>query len=117
MISTKTLARGRAISKVEQMSSMTGSFRELQRDGLGTGLHPGRSRTPWAQGILTPVLTSALNSLQEVQSWTKRDAAHPGVQVITGDGALGYQPAAPYDRIIVTAEATGINRGEHGSWQ
>jgi protein-L-isoaspartate(D-aspartate) O-methyltransferase len=30
------------------------------------------------------------------------------VQVITGDGALGYQPAAPYERIIVTAEATDI---------
>jgi protein-L-isoaspartate(D-aspartate) O-methyltransferase len=37
-----------------------------------------------------------------------RRAGYPGVQVITGDGALGYQPAAPYDRIIVTAEATDI---------
>jgi protein-L-isoaspartate(D-aspartate) O-methyltransferase len=35
-------------------------------------------------------------------------AGNPGVQVITGDGALGYTPAAPYDRIIVTAEATDI---------
>lgn len=37
-----------------------------------------------------------------------RDAGYPGVQVIPGDGALGYRPAAPYDRIIVTAEATDI---------
>jgi protein-L-isoaspartate(D-aspartate) O-methyltransferase len=35
-------------------------------------------------------------------------AGYPDVQVITGDGALGYQHAAPYDRIIVTAEATDI---------
>jgi protein-L-isoaspartate(D-aspartate) O-methyltransferase len=37
-----------------------------------------------------------------------RRAGYPGVRVITGDGALGHQPAAPYDRIIVTAEATDI---------
>lgn len=35
-------------------------------------------------------------------------AGYPAVQVITGDGALGYEHAAPYDRIIVTAEATDI---------
>jgi protein-L-isoaspartate(D-aspartate) O-methyltransferase len=37
-----------------------------------------------------------------------RRAGYPAVQVITGDGALGHQAAAPYDRIIVTAEATDI---------
>lgn len=37
-----------------------------------------------------------------------RRAGYPDVLVITGDGALGHQPAAPYDRIIVTAEATDI---------
>jgi protein-L-isoaspartate(D-aspartate) O-methyltransferase len=35
-------------------------------------------------------------------------AGYPDVQVITGDGALGYRHAAPYDRIIVTAEAADI---------
>ncbi|MBV9381981.1 MAG: methyltransferase, FxLD system [Streptosporangiaceae bacterium] len=37
-----------------------------------------------------------------------RRAGYPDVRVITGDGALGHQDAAPYDRIIVTAEATDI---------
>ena len=37
-----------------------------------------------------------------------RRAGYPAVQVITGDGALGHQPAAPYDGIIVTAETTDI---------
>jgi protein-L-isoaspartate(D-aspartate) O-methyltransferase len=35
-------------------------------------------------------------------------AGYPGVRVITGDGAVGHQPGAPYDRIVVTAEATDI---------
>jgi protein-L-isoaspartate(D-aspartate) O-methyltransferase len=35
-------------------------------------------------------------------------AGYPGVRVITGDGALGHHGGAPYDRIIVTAEATDI---------
>ena len=30
---------------------------------------------------------------------------YSGVHVITGDGALGYPEAAPYDRIIVRHEA------------
>lgn len=37
-----------------------------------------------------------------------RRAGHPDVRVITGDGALGHQPEAPYNRIIITAEATDI---------
>jgi protein-L-isoaspartate(D-aspartate) O-methyltransferase len=35
-------------------------------------------------------------------------AGYPDVQVISGDGALGYEGGALYDRIIVTAEATDI---------
>ena len=37
-----------------------------------------------------------------------RRAGYPQVQVIAGDGALGHQEQGPYDRIIVTAEATDI---------
>lgn len=37
-----------------------------------------------------------------------RRAGYPGVRVIAGDGALGYQRGAPYHRIIVTAEAADI---------
>jgi protein-L-isoaspartate(D-aspartate) O-methyltransferase len=35
-------------------------------------------------------------------------AGYPGVQVICGDGALGYPGQAPYDKIIVTAEAWDV---------
>ncbi len=35
-------------------------------------------------------------------------AGYPQVQVIAGDGALGHPAPGPYDRIIVTAEATDI---------
>jgi protein-L-isoaspartate(D-aspartate) O-methyltransferase len=37
-----------------------------------------------------------------------RRAGYPQVQVIAGDGALGHREQGPYDRIIVTAEATDI---------
>ncbi len=37
-----------------------------------------------------------------------REAGYPGVTVIAGDGRKGYPIAAPYDRIIVTAEAQSI---------
>ncbi|MCL2586369.1 MAG: hypothetical protein FWE35_28395 [Streptosporangiales bacterium] len=40
-----------------------------------------------------------------------RRAGYPAVEVVTGDGALGHQPSAPYDRIIVTAEAADITNG------
>ncbi|GAB3848793.1 methyltransferase, FxLD system [Dactylosporangium cerinum] len=35
-------------------------------------------------------------------------AGYPHVTVICGDGTLGHPPAAPYQRIIVTAEASDI---------
>ncbi|MFB9443128.1 methyltransferase, FxLD system [Dactylosporangium vinaceum] len=35
-------------------------------------------------------------------------AGYPHVTVICGDGTLGHRPAAPYQRIIVTAEASDI---------
>jgi protein-L-isoaspartate(D-aspartate) O-methyltransferase len=37
-----------------------------------------------------------------------RSAGYPDVQVLCGDGALGHPAQAPYDRIIVTAEAWDI---------
>jgi protein-L-isoaspartate(D-aspartate) O-methyltransferase len=37
-----------------------------------------------------------------------RRAGYPQVQVIADDGALGHREQGPYDRIIVTAEATDI---------
>lgn len=37
-----------------------------------------------------------------------RRAGYHQVQVITGDGALGHREQGPYNRIIVTAEATDI---------
>jgi protein-L-isoaspartate(D-aspartate) O-methyltransferase len=35
-------------------------------------------------------------------------AGFPQVQVVCGDGALGYPPAAPYDRIVLTVAAGDI---------
>jgi protein-L-isoaspartate O-methyltransferase len=35
-------------------------------------------------------------------------AAARGVTVVTGDGALGYPPGAPYDRVIATCELAAV---------
>ncbi len=37
-------------------------------------------------------------------------AGFRGVQIVQGDGTLGYEPEAPYDRIIVTAGAPRITK-------
>ena len=37
--------------------------------------------------------------------------AYSNVEVITGDGSLGYPPRAPYDRIIVAAASPALPRG------
>lgn len=35
---------------------------------------------------------------------------YPNVKVMTGDGTLGFPPAAPYDAIVVSAAATEVPR-------
>ncbi len=39
-----------------------------------------------------------------------REAGYGNVQVLVGDGSLGYQPDAPYDRISVTCGAPEVPR-------
>jgi len=54
----------------------------------------------------------SIERLAELSSFARRNLARTGyldrVTLIVGDGSMGYPPAAPYDRIIVTAAAPEI---------
>ena len=49
-----------------------------------------------------------IERIPEIADFAKRNvekAGYDNVEVIVGDGTLGYEPAKPYDRIMVTAAA------------
>lgn len=48
--------------------------------------------------------------LAEKAAQVLRDTGHMNVQVVVGDGSLGYPPEAPYDRICVTCGAPRVPR-------
>jgi protein-L-isoaspartate(D-aspartate) O-methyltransferase len=54
----------------------------------------------------------SIERIPELAEWARRNLEAAGysdrVTVIVGDGSKGYPPAAPYDRIIVTAAAPEI---------
>jgi hypothetical protein len=80
----------------------------LRWDGVGS-LEPGHhADLVVIDRDALRVVTIEYDGDLAAQAANLRRAGYPAVQVITGDGALGYQPAAPYERIIVTAEATDI---------
>lgn len=58
------------------------------------------AREVYALEIVEPLARRAEESLQQL--------AYDNVHIIWGDGSVGYQPQAPYDRIIVAAAAPEI---------
>ena len=54
----------------------------------------------------------SIERLRELAEYARRNLERTGyadrVTVVVGDGSRGYEPAAPYDRIIVTAAAPRI---------
>jgi protein-L-isoaspartate(D-aspartate) O-methyltransferase len=48
-------------------------------------------------------------SLAQTAATILQDLGYTNVTVVTGDASAGYDPAAPYDRIIVTAAAFEID--------
>ena len=54
----------------------------------------------------------SIERLRELAEYARRNLERTGyadrVTVVVGDGSKGYEPAAPYDRIIVTAAAPKI---------
>ncbi len=66
------------------------------------------------QGSRNPGHVYTIERIPELAEFAKKNLERAGyadrVTVIVGDGSKGYEPAAPYDRIIVTAAAPDIPR-------
>jgi protein-L-isoaspartate(D-aspartate) O-methyltransferase len=74
--------------------------------GTGTGYNAALlARRLGAENVTTIEIDPAL-ALHAHQALAT--AGYDGVTVITGDGALGHPPGAPYDRIISTANVTQV---------
>ncbi len=58
------------------------------------------AREVYAIEIIEPLAERAQQTIQEL--------GYDNVHIVTGDGSLGYPPAAPYDRIIVAAATPQI---------
>jgi protein-L-isoaspartate(D-aspartate) O-methyltransferase len=73
--------------------------------GAGSGYHA------CVTSLVTKSPVFSVERLVELANGAKKNLERAGckdVTVITGDGSLGYEPEAPYDRIIVTAGAPDI---------
>jgi len=77
---------------------------------IGTG-------SGYQAAILAEIVTPgghvwSIERIPELAEFAKRNLERTGyadrVTVIVGDGSLGYEPAAPYDKVIVTAAAPKI---------
>jgi len=77
---------------------------------IGTG-------SGYQAAILAEIVTPgghvwSIERIPELAEFARRNLERTGyadrVTVIVGDGSLGYEPAAPYDRVIVTAAAPKI---------
>jgi len=54
-----------------------------------------------------------IERIPELVGWAKKNlkkAGYENIRVIHGDGSLGYEEEAPYDRIVVTAGAPKISK-------
>ena len=112
---TQRAADGTSTSSASSPNLVAGMLEQLQTEpgnvileiGAATGFNA--ALLAYLSGPGGTVVTIEYDdALARQAAGNLRRAGYPAVQVITGDGALGYERAAPYDRIIVTAEATDI---------
>ena len=101
-------------SQPSLMNRMLGSLRPVRgckvlEVGAGTGYNAallaelvGEHQNVYTIDINETVVEKAKENLAQ--------AGYSGVNVIAGDGSEGYEPAAPYDKIIVTASAPEFTR-------
>lgn len=108
-------SEGVAVSSASAAGTVAGMLQQLEvrpghrvlEIGAGTGYNAALlARLAGPEGGVTTVDIAI-----DVAEGARRNlatAGYGGVQVICGDGESGYHPAAPFDRIIVTAGAWDI---------
>ncbi len=115
LITTHRDADGTVLSCTTMPSGVAGMLEQLDvhpghhvlEIGAGTGINAAllaHLAGPDGQVTTIDILPDAANRARLHLAAVGYDT----VRVITGDGALGYAPGAPYDRIIVTAGAWDI---------
>ncbi len=112
VIVTKRDKEGQAVSSSSQPAIMAVMLDALDvRAGhrvleIGTGTGYNAALLAEIVGEAGQVTTIELDDeIAEAAKAHLERAGYPTIAVITGDGAHGYAPAAPYDRIMVTASA------------
>ncbi|MBE8540312.1 protein-L-isoaspartate O-methyltransferase [Geoglobus acetivorans] len=75
--------------------------------GAGSGYHAAVvSRIVGADGVVISV--ERIPELADRARKTLKALGYTNVKVVVGDGSIGYEPEAPYDKIYVTASAPRI---------
>ena len=96
----QTISQPYIVALMTEALALTGHERVLE---IGTG--SGYQAAVLAELTDSLVTVERHAALAERARRTLAELGYQQVQVITGDGTLGYPPGAPYDRIIVTAAA------------
>jgi protein-L-isoaspartate(D-aspartate) O-methyltransferase len=100
----QTISQPYIVARMIQLLRPRPAMRVLE---IGTG--SGYQAAVLAQLGMTVVTIERIEELaREARQRLDRIMPHAAIQVITGDGSIGYPPAAPYDGIIVTAAAPRI---------
>jgi protein-L-isoaspartate(D-aspartate) O-methyltransferase len=115
---TQRAADGTALSSASSPTIVAGMLEQLRAEPGDTVLEIGTA-TGYNAALLAcltgpsgTVVTIELDAeLAGRAAGNLRRAGYPHVHVVAGDGALGYPGAAPYDGIIITAEAADITTG------
>ena len=114
-IVTKWNSRGQSTSSSSQPSIMAAMLEMMQLE-VGLNVLEVGAATGYNAALLQEIVAPGGHvSSIEIQPEVAADAAYHlsragygGVEVVTGDGAVGYPARAPFDRIIVTASCTSV---------
>jgi protein-L-isoaspartate(D-aspartate) O-methyltransferase len=100
----QTISQPFVVAFMTQRLELTGAERVLEvgtGSGYQTAVLAALAREVWSVEILPELAARARDVLVG-------ELALPNVRLRTGDGALGWPEAGPFERILVTAAAPGI---------
>jgi protein-L-isoaspartate(D-aspartate) O-methyltransferase len=96
----QTISQPYMVAVMTELLELKGSEHVLE---VGTG--SGYQAAILAQLAGSVVSVERIDALARTAADLLRELAIPNVEIVVGDGTLGYAARAPYDRIIVTAAA------------
>jgi protein-L-isoaspartate(D-aspartate) O-methyltransferase len=104
------IGEGQTISQPWVVARMTQLLApEPWHHALEIGTGSGYQAAVLAQLVADLVTVERHAALAAQAARLLRELGHTNVAVIEADGSTGYEPAAPYDRIIVTAAASDVD--------